>query len=576
MSPKRSHPSEGSSTSYHKRQKSLNILFEQIVQAADYILNGIPKIQQAVETMYPQNASDILDTLVCWGVSCDRAKDAGCNWMSRERAILDMRLPNDKRIFQVYNERYESFSQLQKLKLSCLPTPSDFAQKWGQCQSNLDARLLCLRPPDARGLPLCTLHDIFRRYLLAAQMPLPEASESAIKAMEAAAQLCASMGRSFSTKDYDSNAVPQLRDLPENARTLAFDNCIRSILDKFIRGYALNPTTDMKAETGDAYMQAARSYDLAVKVLRDRGAQAFLEQGAPMFLLCVIGPWLLVAGGFHDGKNVIVEPLGDVCIMFEDYTNGRPEKLARVLHALSNHVDELKELAIQKRSSPIFPPFTPRIYTSCVLYTPSEAHTQGRLTFADKLDFKNCNRLLFSASLFIAISAEPIPVFVKLVSGKYGEDVHHLLAKHDLAPTLHAYSHPEGAPRAYVMEYLQSSSWKTLYDYSSLPNASTPKDLINRSITKVLYVLKKNGKVHGDLRSLNVMVNVSETGETIRVAGGSGKSRANIKVVDFDWAGDAGRVYYPALRNADICWPGNPAGPIEEDHDCLLVRGGLG
>ncbi|KAF8525601.1 hypothetical protein BU17DRAFT_83901 [Hysterangium stoloniferum] len=335
MSPKRSHPSEASSMSYHKRQKSLNILFEQIVQAADNVLNDIPKIQKTVEAMFPQNANDLLDTLACWNYSCDRAKDPGGNWTSRGRAILDMRLQ-----MIVYNEQYESFSQLQKLKLSCLPAPSDFAQKWGQCQSNLDARLLCLRPPDARGLPLCTLHDIFRRYL-AAQMPLPQASESAIKAMEAAAQLCASMGRSFSTKDYDSNAVPQLRDLPENARTLTFDNCICGILDKFKRGYALNPTTDlhhgtvdgalltegilitlceMKEETSDAYMQAARSYDLAVKVLRDRGAQAFLEQGAPMFLeqgapmflLCVIGPWLLVAGGFHDGKNVIVEPLGDV------------------------------------------------------------------------------------------------------------------------------------------------------------------------------------------------------------------------------------------------------------------------
>jgi len=55
---------------------------------------------------------------------------------------------------------------------------------------------------------------------------------------------------------------------------------------------------------------------------------------------------LLVAGGFRDGDKVIVEPLGDMCIMFKDYTSVRHDKLARVLYALAKGIDELKKCVI--------------------------------------------------------------------------------------------------------------------------------------------------------------------------------------------------------------------------------------
>lgn len=61
--------------------------------------------------------------------------------------------------------------------------------------------------------------------------------------------------------------------------------------------------------------------------------------------------------------------------------------------------------------------------------------------------------MLFTASLS-KLSSESISVFVKLVNGRYGEEVHKLLADHDLAPVLYGVSDLEGAPKAYVMEYL--------------------------------------------------------------------------------------------------------------------------
>jgi len=198
----------------------------------------------------------------------------------------------------------------------------------------------------------------------------------------------------------------------------------------------------------------------------------------------------------------------------------------------------------------------------------------ANLAFREKLEFTNCNRLLFAASLTIPPSS-PIPVFVKLVSGHYGDDVQGLLASHSLAPILYAHSSPEGAPKAYIMEYLQPSSWKTLFEYSTPPNALTCAEAadIHRSLDKILNILEKNNKVHGDLRSVNVMVHVSHTGEVILIKDDSGVSWADIKLVDFDWGGDAGKVYYPLLRNSTIdglTWPGKPGGPIEQGHDRSL------
>jgi len=41
----------------------------------------------------------------------------------------------------------------------------------------------------------------------------------------------------------------------------------------------------------------------------------------------------------------------------------------------------------------------------------------------------------------------------------------------------------------------------------------------------------------------------------------------DLKIVNFDWAGEAGQVYYPAEWNREIQWPGKAEGLIEQDHD---------
>lgn len=219
--------------------------------------------------------------------------------------------------FRSYNAKYEAFSTLQKARLSALPGPSEFGKNWSPYASAFKDRILCLRPSNSFGLPLCTLHDVFRQYCVTVENPLPHASEAVNLATRSAIELCSSMGDSFASKvnDTESSATP-LWDYKENARVLKFDECVHGALDQFEKSVPLKAKSErhsgivdgalsvlkvlismreFKGEvgaSGDPYMQIVRDYDIAVKGLQenpDPAAQNFLKHGAPMFLLCVYG-----------------------------------------------------------------------------------------------------------------------------------------------------------------------------------------------------------------------------------------------------------------------------------------------
>jgi hypothetical protein len=193
------------------------------------------------------------------------------------------------REFRSYNAKYEAFSTLQKARQFALPAPSEFGKNWSPYQSTFKDRILCLRPSSSVGLPLCTLHDVFRQYCVTVEKSLPHASEDVNLATRSAIQLCSSMGDSFSSKDNDSDrsVSPQLRDYKENARVLKFDECVHGALDQFEKSVSLKAKTELhsgivdgalsvlkvyvsmrvfKGEiggSGDPYMQIVRGYDLA-------------------------------------------------------------------------------------------------------------------------------------------------------------------------------------------------------------------------------------------------------------------------------------------------------------------------
>ena len=92
-----------------------------------------------------------------------------------------------------------------------------------------------------------------------------------------------------------------------------------------------------------------------------------------------------------------------------------------------------------------FPAGTPRLYRS---YTFIDDHEQKEavLNFAVQQPFYGGHRLVFAATSLQPSPAPSLPVIVKLVFGRYGDDVHRLLAQKSLAPKLYGCKEVEGAP----------------------------------------------------------------------------------------------------------------------------------
>ncbi|KAK2461340.1 hypothetical protein APHAL10511_006867 [Amanita phalloides] len=265
--------------------------------------------------------------------------------------------------FEVYNDDYQTFVDFVQLQVKSLPSPSDFGKdnRWGEEQRK-EGRIYCFRPPETRSLPLCILHHVFRQYLLDLEQPLPLASDTAIAAQIIAAKLCAEMGKSVSDKSTTAHIEPMYNLSPRRDAHGGIASGVILMNDILI---ALREMKAGPGASGDAYMQVARCYDLAVQVLlEDLRAKAFVRQGAPMFLLCVIGPVIdvTVSGGFYDGEKVIVEPLTDFRRMFEDALHVRQNWIARVLYALRKGIDKLEAYRLQPPTMvPPSPPSTPHI-----------------------------------------------------------------------------------------------------------------------------------------------------------------------------------------------------------------------
>ena len=179
------------------------------------------------------------------------------------------------------NECFEKFIRLVRQLQNDLPVPSDFARHTVWPEAQKDTPILCLRPPNARGLPLTTLHDIFLCFQHEISRPLPTTETVAVQIADW--ELCSRMGGAFED---------------ETSRGEVFDECVSSILEKGETDCKLKPhllsrygkidrciqeadvliaLREDKLELGhggsDPYMQIAHCYDLVVEVLTDHSTK---------------------------------------------------------------------------------------------------------------------------------------------------------------------------------------------------------------------------------------------------------------------------------------------------------------
>ncbi|KAF8650730.1 hypothetical protein AX16_005103 [Volvariella volvacea WC 439] len=186
-----------------------------------------------------------------------------------------------------------------------------------------------------------------------------------------------------------------------------------------------------------------------------------------------------------------------------------------------------------------------------------------------------------------------LPVVVKLVARhqSYGSYVQQCLARHGFVPRLYKESVRPGAPTAYIMQDL-GSNWITLFELSKkyllrhrvgrdTSGIVAAKEGIEIAMQEILEVMESDGVVHGNLRPNNIMIQVEDIVPVLsELRENSGRKRkgelaARLKVIDFDWAGKAGEVWYTPCRNeviGGIEWPGIAGGLIEAGHDRVLVE----
>ncbi|KAG8942215.1 hypothetical protein FRC03_003504, partial [Tulasnella sp. 419] len=459
--------------------------------------------------------------------------------------------PNERRELKIaFNKANALLTSVAELYTPLLeyhkfpPPPSSYAKNsvWCIWQEKADA-IQCLRPPHREGLPLCILDEVFRQFRLQVAEEFPATNEAAA-AIESAHKLCCEMGNSFEN---------------EKARQKSFDQCIDSLFGT--KDWRQQYTIDSKNEKctaivdrclfvndmlciireakvdiglgNDVYMQVSRDFQMYISYLHEERS-TLLKYGAPTFLVCVFGPLLLIAGGFWDGKSVIVEPLGPAFMMFPDCSHDRIQTLARQLYALKQGVNTLSS------RKPLIEPLisgVPRIYPSFIDPDSFTSSQEQSLSFIRPL--QDCSSLMFLAN----VGNLEDPRLVKLVTGRYGTIVHKTLAAQGFAPTLYGQKSLKGAPTAYVMEYLappsgplEAKGWVTLYKFSQSPGAIEHRNVIWAALDRILGVMQKEEVVHGDLRSNNLMVEVDADGG---LSLGEGDI-VSMKVVDFDWGGKSG------------------------------------
>lgn len=299
----------------------------------------------------------------------------------------------------------------------------------------------------------------------------------------------------------------------------------------------------------------------------------------------------MISGAFYDGKHCIVEPLVEPHMMVRRNSH----HLGIALFAMHQALDEFakrrsatqwlhRESSVQvtdfdSSPGPSFPPCVPRVYHS---YTDSGNHTHS-LDWANSKMIRTSdapNNLLFTAStLSSSDSSTSHRVIVKLMARDAlpGLQVHKLLDDVDLAPRLLGTAELDSPEFAVVMEYLApEDGWMTLHAYLKV-HPKLNIGVNHPELQKALQVMKEGKVVHGDFRPYNIMVRPKNTEderndtEDVEMAVGGQAEALEIRVIDFDSAGELGKAKYPWRLNERIPWPGKPGALIGDYDDVALL-----
>ncbi|PVG02992.1 hypothetical protein CPB86DRAFT_696255 [Serendipita vermifera] len=431
--------------------------------------------------------------------------------------------------------------------------PSKFAKSsgWVTVQHG-PAGIDCMRPPERTGLPIALLHSVFANFIHVINQPMPSKIEFT-DAYKTAWQLCQTMPHHFKDEKQRKTSFEETislflyNEFPEftqkrlgqaepDGLMLAPDGSVVCIMEiKHEPGSA-----------GDVYMQSSCSYDA---IARQNSKDEKGKLGHPALILCIDGPNIQFCGGYKDGVHSVVEPLSRWCSMLPDKFGERQEVLAKHLYAFKLSLRSLFT------DSPLLgtTESCPRIYTQFQTF---EGQT---LSFGFISPYKpsgsHCD-LMFRARY----QSSEGEVLVKVVRGPYGVEAHRFAAEGGFAPRLYGVAKVDGAPPAYIMEFLsEDQGWLPLRQaFFHIKREEQWKKLTNKAKQFLLHMENKQ-LVHGDLRANNMLFRLCDDDDV------------ELRILDWDWSGPTATVRYPIDRNPEAGLLGIPGGFIHSDHDSLAL-----
>ena len=276
----------------------------------------------------------------------------------------------------------------------------------------------------------------------------------------------------------------------------------------------------LEGQYGNPQIQISFDYAKVAKRMDSSRLVGFL----PCLLLCLDGNQFSVGLGatYHEfTTQFFIERIS------MENNNTAIAKCAQALVAVRECVELLRTCYTSAVvNSPCFPRMS---YTDNLL--DQEVHLQG------------IAKVSFSKSVYVATASPPSlmegHVFCVKYASTYCTKLHQLLASKQLAPVLHS-SRPVGKDVVIVMDWIV----RCLPEESVELIPLQAKVQIAAKLRLALCLMKQNNFVHGDLRSPNIAVSLSNNGDD-----------AEVKIIDFDFGGRFGSAQYPqALDHSQFPW----------------------
>ena len=216
---------------------------------------------------------------------------------------------------------------------------------------------------------------------------------------------------------------------------------------------------------------------------------------------------------------------------------------AHTLRALRECLDELgREYASMKEGDL-------RIYNTPTGTLPAPHFRNFTSLTGMKYELKYLSHLLDrprdSRSLFLAEatsdSIDPVKCVVKFTE-RYGKAAHEIMEKMNMAAEL-LYCSWEASVGLFVV----------ITRFYECDMRAPLSDEVLQQLEDGLNRLHGNNLVHGDLRRPNILID----------------EEGRVRLIDFEWSGEAGVVRYPVLLNPEISWPEGvePGLRIQPQHD---------